>query len=42
MDSIHVILPKVPAWDAEDAALEISESMRLVEALGLTRWPRWS
>jgi acyl carrier protein len=36
MDSIHVILPKVLARDAEDAALEISENMRLMEALGLT------
>jgi acyl carrier protein len=36
MDSIHVILPKVLARDAEDAALEISENMRLMEDLGLT------
>jgi acyl carrier protein len=36
MESIHVILPKVLARDAEDAALEISESMRLMEDLGLT------
>ena len=35
MDSIHVILPKVLARDAEDAALEISENMRLIEDLGL-------
>jgi len=35
MDSIHVILPKVLARDAEDAALEISENMRLMEDLGL-------
>ena len=36
MESMQVILPKLLARDAEDAALELSESMRLMEDLGLT------
>jgi acyl carrier protein len=36
MESIHVVLPKVLARDAEDSALEFSDSMRLMEDLGLT------
>jgi acyl carrier protein len=36
MENIHVILPKVLARDPGDAALEISEGMRLMEDLGLT------
>jgi acyl carrier protein len=36
MKSIQVILPKVLARDAEDAAFELSDSMRLMEDLGLT------
>lgn len=36
MESIHVVLPKVLARDAEDVVLEFSDSMRLMEDLGLT------
>jgi acyl carrier protein len=36
MDSIHVILPKVLPRDAADGPLEISDSARLMEDLGLT------
>jgi acyl carrier protein len=36
MESMHVILPKLLARDGEDAALEFSDSMRLMEDLGLT------
>ena len=36
MESIHVILPRVLARDAQDAAIEVSDSMRLMEDLGLT------
>jgi acyl carrier protein len=36
MDSIHVILPRVLARDAQDAAFELSDGMRLMEDLGLT------
>jgi len=36
MESMQVILPNLLARDAEDAALELSESMRLMEDLGLT------
>ncbi|MGD0602579.1 MAG: phosphopantetheine-binding protein [Streptosporangiaceae bacterium] len=36
MESMQVILPKLLARDAEDAAVELSESMRLMEDLGLT------
>ena len=36
MESMHVILPKLLARDGEDEALEFSDSMRLMEDLGLT------
>lgn len=36
MESMHVILPKLLARDGEDAAFEFSDSMRLMEDLGLT------
>jgi acyl carrier protein len=36
MESIHVILPRVLARDDEDAAPEVTDSMRLMEDLGLT------
>ncbi len=36
MESIHAILPKVLARDSQDAAPEFSDSMRLMEDLGLT------
>jgi acyl carrier protein len=36
MESMHVILPKLLARDGEDAAVEFSDSMRLMEDLGLT------
>ena len=36
MESMHAILPKVLARDAEDSALEFSDGMRLMEDLGLT------
>jgi acyl carrier protein len=36
MESIHVALPKVLARDPADAALELSDGMRLMEDLGLT------
>ena len=36
MEGMHVILPKLLARDGEDAAAEFSDSMRLMEDLGLT------
>jgi acyl carrier protein len=36
MESIHVALPKVLARDPGDAAPQFSDSMRLMEDLGLT------
>ena len=36
MESIHVVLPKVLARDAEDAAFELSDGTRLMEDLGLS------
>ena len=36
MESMHVILPRLLARDGEDAAVEFSDSMRLMEDLGLT------
>lgn len=36
MESMHAILPKLLARDGEDEALEFSDSMRLMEDLGLT------
>jgi acyl carrier protein len=36
MESIHVALPKVLARDPGDAALELSDGLRLMEDLGLT------
>jgi acyl carrier protein len=36
LESMHVILPKLLARDGEDAAFEFSDSMRLMEDLGLT------
>ena len=36
MESMHVILPRLLARDGEDAAIEFSDSMRLMEDLGLT------
>ena len=36
MESMQVILPKLLARDGEDAALEFSDSTRLMEDLGLT------
>ncbi len=36
MESIHVVLPKVLAREADDALPELSEHTRLMEDLGLT------
>jgi acyl carrier protein len=36
MESIHIVLPKVLARDAQDAVAELSEGTRLMEDLGLT------
>jgi acyl carrier protein len=36
MKSIHVVLPKVLAREADDAVLELSEHTLLMEDLGLT------
>jgi acyl carrier protein len=36
MEGMHDILPKLLARDGEDAAVEFSDSMRLMEDLGLT------
>lgn len=36
MESMHVVLPKMLARDAEDPALELSDRTRLMEDLGLS------
>lgn len=36
MESIHTALPRVLARDPEEPGLELSDSMRLMEDLGLT------